>query len=164
MADHSLEPLFPSGKMKIWRERTGWPRPINTVLMQARMAGCDRTVLQGCVFLGCGPGYVNKDHSGCHFSSSILDTRERRGKDKGKLWEIYICMRYIYMYIYLRTLLLPQDMSSFEPMCGCSLRLPKQVRKMGKYCSSSTDFPMETDTPKCYNTSVWSFTSRKSLI
>lgn len=140
--------------MKVLRERNAWPHPINTVPMQERMARSDRTVLQGCVFLGCGPGYVNKDHSGCYFSGSILDTRERqRGKDKGKLWTIFSKCTWE-LYFSLRTWALS------EPLCGCSPKLANRVKKIGKHCNSSTAFPMEADTPKCCNTSVWSLTNR----
>ena len=77
---HSLERFFSSwGIMKVWRERekrAGWPHPINNT-DAGGTAGSGKAEFKGCVFPSCAPGYVNKDQSGCHFSGSLLDTRER---------------------------------------------------------------------------------------
>lgn len=125
MVDHSSASLFPSGRVRAWRERTG-------DLSQWTLYWCwqNGPQWQGCASKTCvrgrGPGHVNQHHSGCRFSGSVLDTRERQeGKDKGKRWALF--------WKYVRTLLFLWDMSFFWALCAAeSLKCDKQARKLGR--------------------------------
>lgn len=112
MVDHSSASLFPSGRVRAWRERTGDLSQWTLYWCWQKGPQWQGWASKTCV-RGRGPGHVNQHHSGCRFSGSILDTRERQeGKDKGKRWALF--------WKYVRTLLFLWVMSFFWALCAAA--------------------------------------------
>lgn len=152
---YSLEWFFPLGRRKVWRERTGWPHPISTELMQAEWP-----TAQACA------------------SGMCVSRLRSRLWQQGSFWEpfqwLYIGHKkktqrekirgnYALSFKVLQNVAFPLGYELFLSLvCSYRLKFDKQVRKLGRTHNSNATFPMETDAPKCYSASVWSLTNRQS--